>query len=94
MPGGATQAYVTLEASFKEMLGKIGQDFWAGKGPRHITHRDPATGMEFTFHSTGWKDANGIWGYIHPPDTTTTQTARLGAREQASKDNKQVLVQP
>lgn len=85
---------MTVHLSFKEALAKVGHDFWAGKGPAHVTVDDPATGMEFIFSATGWKDANGIWGYLHPPGTVTTQTARVGARENASKNNDQVFVSP
>lgn len=52
------------------------------------------TGLEFTFHKSGWTDANGIWGYANPPSITTVQTARVCSREQATKENRQVTILP
>jgi hypothetical protein len=92
LPGGTTQAFFYLERAFSDALRKAGQDFISGTGTRKMF--DPATGMEFTFHSTGWKDANGIWGYIRGPGTTAVQTARVGSRERATKENREVIVHP
>lgn len=92
LPGGATQAFFFLESSVKDALNKAGQTFANDGKVNKIV--DPATGIEFTFHATGWTDANGIWGYVRGPGTTATQTARLGAREQASKHNEEVAIYP
>ena len=73
-------------------MSKAGQDF--AKGEKVSKMVDPATGLEFTFHSTGWTDANGIWGYIRGSGTTTVQTARVGSREQATKENREVTIYP
>jgi len=92
LPGGATQAFFILEDKFKEILTKMGQDFSHGASANKL--HDPLTGIEFTFHRTKWTDANGIWGYIRAPGTTTIQTARVGSREQATKHNKEVVIHP
>ena len=92
LPGGATQAFFYLEQVFSKSLSKAGQDF--AKGENVSTIVDTATGLEFTFYRTGWTDANGIWGYLRPPGTTTTQTAKVGSREQATKENREVTIQP
>ena len=90
--GGATQAFFLLEQDFKKILNKAGQDFANGITPGKIF--DPITGLEFTFVKTGWTDANGIWGYLRGPGTSTTQTARVGSRERATKHNEQVIIYP
>lgn len=92
LPGGATQALFYLEKPFKEALSEVGQNFAAGAKTNKLV--DPVSGLEFTFYKTGWTDANGIWGYLSAPGTTTTQTARVGSREQASKENKEVTIHP
>jgi hypothetical protein len=92
LPGGATQAFFRLDAEFNTLLTKAGQDFSAGA--KTSTSIDIKAGLEFTFYRTGWTDANGIWGYIHAPGVTTTQTARLTSREHATKDHQQVIIQP
>ncbi|RZT10024.1 hypothetical protein SAMN05216319_1527 [Duganella sp. CF402] len=92
LPGGATQAFFYLDRAFSDALTKAGQAFTRGENVGKII--DTATGLEFTFHRTGWKDANGIWGYVRGPSATTTQTARVGTREQASKENKEVIIHP
>lgn len=92
LPGGATQAFFLLDSGIKDILNQAGQAF--SKGAKTSKIFDPLTGLEFTVHSTGWTDANGIWGYIHAPGTTTIQTARVSTREQASKHNKQVVIHP
>lgn len=92
LPGGATQAFFILEKKFQDVLSKAGHDFANGASQSKIL--DPLTGLEFTFHKTGWTDANGIWGYLRAPGITTTQTARVGSREQATKHNKEVVIHP
>jgi hypothetical protein len=37
-----------------------------------------------------WADANGIHGYINMPGPGAVQTMRLGARELATKKNREV----
>nr|WP_308495405.1 DUF2345 domain-containing protein [Duganella aceris] len=59
LPGGATQAFFYLDRAFWAALSKAGQDF--AKGERVSKVVDTATGLEFTFHRTGWTDANGIY---------------------------------
>lgn len=92
LPGGATQAFFFLDDAFKTLLNKMGEDFANGAKASQVV--DLQTGLEFTFHRTGWTDANGIWGYLRAPGSTTTQTARVGSREQASKHNEQVVIYP
>lgn len=92
LPGGATQALFYLETTFSKSLSKAGQEF--AKGAKVDTIVDSATGLEFTFHATGWTDANGIWGYIRGPGASTIQTAKVGSREQATKENREVTLQP
>ncbi|CAN7410302.1 hypothetical protein LJR289_002529 [Pseudoduganella sp. LjRoot289] len=92
LPGGGTQAFFLLDSGFKDILNKVGHDFANGIKTSKII--DPHTGLELTFYSTGWTDANGIWGYLRAPGITATQTARVGSREQATKHNKQVVIHP
>jgi hypothetical protein len=92
LPGGTTQAFFFLDGDFKAILSKMGHDFSQGAKSNKIV--DPKTGLEFTFHTTGWTDANGIWGYLRAPGVVATQTSRVGAREQANKNNNQVIIRP
>lgn len=46
------------------------------------------------FSQKNWTDANAIWGYLNAPGTGTVQTARVGAREKANKQNKEVVIHP
>lgn len=92
LPGGATQAFFFLGSRFKDILNQIGHNF--SNGAKRSKIMDPQTGLEFTFYRTGWTDANGIWGYLRAPGATTIQTARVGSREQATKNNEQVVINP
>jgi hypothetical protein len=92
LPGGATQAFFYLDRDFSTALTQAGRDFMLKKSVTKIF--DPATGMEFTFHRTEWTDANGIWGYIRIPSAATIQTARVGSREMATKENREVTIHP
>src|SRR5450830_461366 len=92
LPGGATQAFFFLDDAFKAVLSNMGHEFI--NGAKHTKIIDPTTGIEFTFHKTGWTDANGIWGYLPGVGTGSVQTARLGSREQATKEHREVTVHP
>jgi len=92
LPGGATQAFFYLNRDFSEALTKAGQEF--AKGGTVSSIIDPTTGMQFTFHRTGWSDANGIWGYVNMPGPGSIQTMPVGTSEQATKENREVVVQP
>jgi hypothetical protein len=93
LKGGGSQAFISFD---RNTLGKVGDETMtlsdtgkkviADKKPR--TWIDPHTGMHFQIKPTGWPDANGIWGYAHHPGIATVQTARLGAREMATKDTR------
>lgn len=92
LPGGATQAFFVLDNSVAAQLEKKGAEVVTSGKPAAWT--DPTSGMAFRIVPTGWTDANGVWGYLKTPGAGTVQTARLGAREQATKDNREVLVMP
>lgn len=92
LPGGATQAVIHFDGALKNALKEAGQQIIATKKVNKII--DMNTGLELTFHKSGWTDANGIWGYANPPSITTVQTARVGSREQATKENRQVTILP
>lgn len=82
--GGGLQAVIEMDAATKAALKSAGDTVIATGKPQTIK----AAGMTFELRPTGWTDANGIWGYIHMPGAGTVQTARLGAREQATKDDR------
>jgi hypothetical protein len=84
--------HLLLDDAFSATLKKAGQDFISGGGVNKLV--DPISGLEITFHKTGWTYANGIWGYLHAPGVTTVQTARAASREQASKHNQEVVIHP
>ncbi|SPK75140.1 conserved protein of unknown function (plasmid) [Cupriavidus taiwanensis] len=92
LPGGATQAFFMLDEETSKGLKALGEEVIASGKARAWT--DTLTGITFHIRPTGWKDANGVWGYARMPGPTSVQTARLGAREQATKKNREVLVTP
>ncbi len=92
LPGGATQAVIGWEKPTADYLYALGQKVMASGKAEIWT--DALSGITFHIRPTGWKDANGIWGYAATPGPGTVQTARLGAREQATKDNREVMVTP
>nr|GEU80231.1 hypothetical protein [Tanacetum cinerariifolium] len=75
----------------KELVGKMGENFMNGMSTINKVSDRP-TGLEFKFDSTGWTDANGTWGYISPPDASTTQTTRVATRERADSENKEGVI--
>lgn len=88
LPGGNPQTVIDMSAAVKSGLAEAGSEVIAsGKAKTWV---DPATGMKFEIKPTGWTDANGIHGYIHMPGPGSVQTVRLGAREMATKENREV----
>lgn len=91
--GGGMQAFFLMD---RNAVSKVGNEMLslnkAGEkvieSGKALTWIDPVSGMHFEIRPTGWTDANGIWGYAHHPGTATVQTARLGAREMATKDTR------
>ncbi|MCA7083239.1 hypothetical protein K7G19_06430 [Cupriavidus sp. DB3] len=93
LPGGATQAVFFLDSSTGNRLKEMGQEVISSGKPSK-PWEDPISGITFEVRPTGWVDTNGVWGYLTPPNAGTVQTARLGAREQATKDNREVTIAP
>lgn len=92
LPGGAIQAVIEFGQAGKATLAAKAQEVIAtGKPAKWL---DPASGLMFDIKPTGWKDANGIWGYVRTPGPATIQTARLGTREMATKKSREVVVTP
>jgi hypothetical protein len=87
MTGGGKQAYIDFDRARGTELQKIADQVIATGQPGKWT--DAVTGMHFEINPTGWTDANGLWGYLRLPGSGEVQTARLGAREMASKDNRE-----
>ena len=81
-----------FDRSSSTQLQTLANDVMASGRP--ATWIDPVSGINFEIRPTGWTDANGVWGYINPPSAGTVQTARLGAREQASKEYREVVITP
>ncbi|MEN1928104.1 hypothetical protein WCE37_03740 [Luteimonas sp. MJ250] len=92
LPGGGTQANFRFDRASSAQLQTLANDVIASGRP--ATWTDPVSGIAFEIRPTGWTDANGVWGYLHPPSAGTVQTARLGAREQASKEHHEVVITP
>jgi len=88
LPGGGMQAVVGLPKSTKDALYAASQE--VVKTGKPVSFVDAASGMRFEVKPTGWKDANGIHGYLQQPGPGAVQTARLGAREMATKQNREV----
>lgn len=92
LEGGGTQAFFFMDTKGQAELsakGKIAIE--TGKTQYHI---DQVTGTVFTIRPTGWKDANGIWGYVRAPGVKSVTAARLGNRELANKQSNEVTVTP
>lgn len=92
LPGGATQAFFFLDKPVSDKLTALGKEAIGGNKP--ISWIDPASGIRFEIKPTGWKDVNGIVGYLHAPGPGAVSTARLAEREQATKEHRQVVVSP
>lgn len=88
LEGGAIQAFVEMSPQASAKLRELGQKVISTGQPESWI--DLATGMVFEIKPTGWKDVNGVHGYLHLPGPGTVQTMKLGAREQASKTEENV----
>jgi hypothetical protein len=85
LPGGGKQAKITFEKHMIDQLNAAGERVMAtGKAEKLTFHN-----VNFEIKPTGWKDANGIHGYSLMPGPATVQTARLTAREYATKDERE-----
>jgi hypothetical protein len=103
LPGGGMQAVFDMSKEAKANLSRVAEEVMQTGKPRYWVWDqnwiDPLTGarththMKFEIRPTGWGDANGVHGYLRVPGGVgTVQTARLGAREQATKENREVEV--
>ena len=84
LPGGGTQAKITFDKSLIEQLNAAGERVMATGKAETIT----SSVAVFEIKPTGWKDANGIHGYSLATGPAAVQTARLTAREYATKDER------
>ncbi len=88
LPGGATQAFIEFSQETASQIKQSAEKVMAtGKAESWV---DPASGIHFTIRPSGWEDTNGIHGYIYMPGQHYVQAARLGSRELASKENREV----
>lgn len=85
LAGGAHQAVIHWDATLKAKIIAAGNEVM--KTQKAVKVVDPHTGMIFEVAATGWKDSNGVHGYFHLPGPGAVQTAKLGARERASKEH-------
>jgi hypothetical protein len=76
----------------QDMLSFLGKRVTETGQPIHWV--DEASGMVFDIRPTGWKDANGVWGYIRGPSPGQVATARVAYGELAKKTSDQVVVGP
>ncbi|MDQ0073475.1 hypothetical protein J2W34_005283 [Variovorax boronicumulans] len=88
LPGGNPQAVIDMDIAAKGGLANVAKEVIASGKAK--PWKDPVTGMTFEIKPTGWTDANGIHGYINMPGAASVQTARLGSREMATKENREV----
>lgn len=88
LPGGNPQAVIDMDIAAKGGLANVAKEVIASGKAK--PWKDPATGMTFEIRPTGWTDANGIHGYISMPGAASVQAARLGSREMATKENREV----
>lgn len=92
LEGGGTQALFFMDKDTQAAITKRGQEVIADGKPRQ--YLDTRTGTTFTIRPTGWKDANGIWGYVRAPGVKSVTVARLGNRELADKQSNEVTITP
>jgi hypothetical protein len=81
------QAFVMMPDETRLFLKKAGKRVVSGKDA--LVHwSDKASGLDFEVRPTGWKDANGIYGYADSPGAGTIGTQPLGEHEVADKHYK------
>lgn len=86
LPGGGVQAVFFLDKPFAETLSAAGQRVIKTGKAEEVIH--PVTKMKFAIRPTGWKDANGVHGYMQMPGPRYVQPLRVEAREAAKKDER------
>lgn len=82
LPGGGKQAMIDTQADLAERINAVAAEVVHDGRPRTFS----AGGYSWEIKPTGWKDVNGVHGYDVVMRTAGVQTAKLGAREQASKE--------
>ena len=82
LPGGGKQAMIDTSADLAKQINAVAAQVVQDGKVRTLS----AGGYSWEIKPTGWKDANGIHGYDVVMLTAGVQTAKLGAREQASKE--------
>lgn len=81
LPGGGVQAMVETEAKYINLINESAQRvISSGK-----TETFRAGDMVWEVRPTNWKDVNGVHGYDLVTAQAGVQTSRLGAREEATK---------
>lgn len=81
LPGGAKQAIIQFAPDIGTKLNEVGTRVISTGAPEVIEHG----GIRWEFRATGWDDVNGVYGYLSMPGPGSVQTARLGAKVVASK---------
>lgn len=84
LPGGGKQAMIETPEAIQKQLNAMADAVVADGKPRSIT----LNGVRWEIKPTGWTDAVGIHGYGLTTGHAAVQTARLGSREQATKNTR------
>nr|WP_221320234.1 hypothetical protein [Chitinivorax tropicus] len=84
LTGGGKQVMLEIPGELAGKLNSIGDKVIAEGKPQTLL----LDGVEWVIRPTGWKDVNGIHGYGQLAKQAGVQTARLGTREQASKEHR------
>jgi len=82
LPGGGKQAMIDTPADLAEQINAVAAQVVQDGKARTFS----SGGYSWEIKPTGWKDVNGVHGYDVATRTAGVQTAKLGAREQASKE--------
>jgi len=81
LKGGGKQAMLALPADVSTEINQLAKTAMSSKS---LVTKEIG-GIQWEIRPTGWDDVNGVHGYLNAPGPGSVQTARLGAREIASK---------
>jgi hypothetical protein len=92
LPGGNTQAFLNVPESVSKEIDMASKEVMKTNKP--VTPwTNMETGITFTIRPTGWKDTNGIHGYVSlTPESGKVAVVRVGHNEEARKDNEEVFI--